>query len=106
MASAKAVGKNVARIDGLLRLVIQQGADELRLLVEREPKMFARGAPKRLSVPATSEETLRILLGDILSAEREAELNTRGRVETTYDAAGLGVFRVKLRLADTGGFAV
>ncbi|HET8937026.1 MAG TPA: PilT/PilU family type 4a pilus ATPase [Polyangiales bacterium] len=96
----------MARIDGLLRLVIQQGADELRLLVEREPKMFARGAPKRLSVPATSEETLRILLGDILSAERDQELNANGRAETTYEAAGLGVFQVKFKLATTGGFEV
>jgi twitching motility protein PilT len=106
MTSAKSVGKNVARIDGLLRLVIQQGADELRLLVEREPKMFARGAPKRLSVPATSEETLRILLGDILSAELEAQLNNQGRAVTSYEAAGLGVFRVQFKLAATGGFEV
>lgn len=96
----------MARIDGLLRLVIQQGADELQLLVEREPKMFARGAPKRLSVPATSEETLRILLGDILSPEREQELNANGHAETTYEAAGLGLFQVKLKLASTGGFQV
>lgn len=106
MASAKSVGKNVARIDGLLRLVIQQGADELRLIVEREPKMYARGQPKRLSVPATSEETLRILLGDIMSPEIEAELDARGRAETTYEAAGLGLFRVKFKSAETGGFEV
>src|ERR1043165_9297373 len=102
MASAKAVGKNVARIDGLLRLVIQQGADELRLIVEREPKMYARGQPKRLSVPATSEETLRILLGDILSPEVESELDAQGRANTAYEAAGLGLFRVKFKLAETG----
>ena len=104
--SAKGVGKHVARIDGLLRLVIQQGADELRLIVEREPKMFARGQPKRLSVPATSEETLRILLGDILSPEVEAELNEQGHAESAYEAAGLGLFRVKFKLAETGGFEV
>ena len=104
MASAKGVGKNVARIDGLLRLVIQQGADELRLIVEREPKMFARGQPKRLSVPATSEETLRILLGDILSPELEQTLHARGHAETVYESASLGLFRVKFKLAETGGF--
>ena len=104
MTSAKSVGKNVARIDGLLRLILQQGADELRLLVEREPKMFARGQPKRLSVPATSEETLRILLGDILSPECEHALNAVGHSETTYEAAGLGLFRVNFKLAETGGF--
>jgi len=106
MASAKGVGKNVARIDGLLRLVIQQGADELRLIVEREPKMFARGQPKRLSVPATSEETLRILLGDILSPEVEEKLHAQGYAGTEYEAAGLGLFRVKFKPAETGGFEV
>jgi len=106
MASAKSVGKYVARIDGLLRLVIQQGADELRLIVEREPKMYARGQPKRLSVPATSEETLRILLGDIMSPEVESALNVQGHAETAYEATGLGLFRVKFKLAETGGFEV
>src|SRR6185312_14160078 len=104
MPSGKSVGKSVARIDGLLRLVIQQGADELRLVTEREPKMYARGAPKRLSVPATSEETLRILLGDILSPEREEELKANGRAQTVYEAAGIGAFKVKLKLAASGGF--
>ncbi|HTU61376.1 MAG TPA: PilT/PilU family type 4a pilus ATPase [Polyangiales bacterium] len=96
----------MARIDGLLRLVIQQGADELRLIVEREPKMFARGQPKRLSVPATSEETLRILLGDILSPEVEEKLHAQGYAGTEYEAAGLGLFRVKFKPAETGGFEV
>ena len=96
----------VARIDSLLRLVLQQGADELRLGVERDPRMYARGAPKRLSVPATSEETLRILLGEILSAEVEAELRARGSLETSYEAAGLGIFRVKFSNGQTARFDV
>jgi len=96
----------VARIDSLLRLVTQQGADELRLGVEREPKMFARGAPKRLSVPATSEETLRILLGEIFSPELEAELRERGQVDTSYESAGLGKFRVKFSNGQTARFDV
>jgi twitching motility protein PilT len=106
MQSGKSVRKHVARIDGLLRLVLQQGADELRLATEREPKMFARGAPKRLSVPATSEETLRILLGDIISPEVEASLNERGSAETSYEAARLGLFRVLFKRAAAGGFDV
>ena len=96
----------MARIDSLLRLVLQQGADELRLGVEREPKMFARGAAKRLSVPATSEETLRILLGEIMSPEVEAELRAQGGLETVYEAAGLGTFRVKFSNGQTARFDV
>jgi twitching motility protein PilT len=94
----------VAGIDGLLRLVIHEGADELHLGVDRAPKMFARGAPKRLSIPATSEETLRNLLGEILSPERERALRESGSCESTYDAAGLGAFRVQLTALPRGGF--
>jgi twitching motility protein PilT len=94
----------VAGIDSLLRLVIQQGADELRVGVDREPKMFARGAPKRLSMPATSAETLRTLLGELLEPRQEQRLRERGVHETVYDAAALGAFRVKLIATAEGGF--
>jgi twitching motility protein PilT len=66
--------------------------------------MFARGVPKRLSIPATSEQVLRDLLGEILPAERETELRARGSVETHYDGGRHGLFRVTLTAADSGGF--
>ncbi len=53
----------MARIDSLLNLVDRQGANELRLGADREPQMFAEGTPKRLTMPKTSMETLRELLG-------------------------------------------
>ena len=66
--------------------------------------MFARGVPKRLSIPATSEETLRTLLDEILSPERERELRAAGSLEIGYDASGgLGHFRVTLSVPASGG---
>ena len=61
----------MARIDSLLAIVVQQGANELRVGTDREPKMLAHGAVKRLSMPETNEETLRELLGDLLTPARE-----------------------------------
>ena len=84
----------MARIDSLLSIVVQQGADELRLGTDREPRMFAAGVAKRLTVPSTSEETLRTLLGDTLDPDRFAEMQARGRVEFVHEARGMGSFRV------------
>lgn len=83
----------MARIDSLLSIVIAQNADELRLGVDREPKMLAAGAPKRLSLPATPEGTLRDLLDGLLDAPREEAMRA-GRLEFAYEARGLGAFQV------------
>jgi twitching motility protein PilT len=92
----------VPGIDGLLKLAHQQGANELRLAVGQSPKMFARGTPKRLSVPAISEPTLRTLLEGILTAELESALHEHGSVDTEYIASGLGAYRVTFREHPSG----
>lgn len=83
----------MARIDRVLSIVAEQGANELRVGTDREPKMLAYGAVKRLSIPMTTEETLRDLLGEIVTAEREEALAARGRVELAYEAEALGRFK-------------
>jgi len=94
----------MARVDSLLSILTQQGANELRLGSDREPKMLAFGAPKKLSIPSTPEEMLRELLGEILDGEREQALRTRGRLDVSYEAAGLGAFQVRLTSRPGGGF--
>jgi twitching motility protein PilT len=94
----------MARIDRILSIVADQGANELRVGSDREPKMLAYGAVKRLSIPSTSEETLRDLLGDILSAEREESMRARGRVDVVYDAGALGAYQVSLTSRSDRGF--
>ena len=44
----------MARIDSILAMLTAQGANELRVGTDREPKIFAFGNPKRLSMPATN----------------------------------------------------
>lgn len=67
--------------------------------------MLAFGTPKRLSIPVTPEDTLRELLGEVLTPDREQALKAQGRTEGSYEAAGLGGFHVKLT-ARPGGFDV
>jgi twitching motility protein PilT len=84
------------RIDSILTLVDRQGANELRLGADREPQMFANGEPKRLTMPKTSMETLRELLGELLAGERERVLGEQGQVQFVHEAPGAGNFRVTL----------
>lgn len=94
----------MARIDSILSIVCQQACNELRVGTDREPKMLAQGAAKRLHLPATSESMLRDLLGEILAPEREEALNEKGRVETTYTMEGGASFRVTVTARAGGGF--
>jgi twitching motility protein PilT len=94
----------MARIDRVLSIVADQGANELRVGTDREPKMLAYGSVKKLSIPSTSEETLRDLLGEVLTAEREESMRARGRVDVVYDAGPLGAFQVSLTTRGDNGF--
>jgi twitching motility protein PilT len=94
----------MARIDSLLSIVAAQGANELRLGSDREPKMLAHGAAKKLAIPAMSGDTLRDLLGEILTPEREEAMRARGRIEVSHDAGALGTFQVTLASRDGGAF--
>lgn len=90
------------RIDGILNIVVQQDATELRLGSGRVPKLFRLGTPKRFMMPETSEGMLRELLGELFEPELEEELNTRGTARTTYETPTLGLFDIiyTLRFAD------
>lgn len=86
----------MAAVDSLLSLAHRDGADEVRVGTDRAPAMFAAGAPKRLSMPKTPDDTVRLLLGDILSVDVAAKLASAGRADTTHELTGVGVFRVAL----------
>src|SRR4051794_16955281 len=96
----------MARIDSLLAIVVQQGANELRVGTDREPRMLAHGSPKRLQMPVTSEETLRELLGDILSPAREQAMRDRGRVDAAYTTEAGNAFSLSMTSRGDGGFDV
>ncbi len=82
------------QIDSLLALVDSQGANELRLGSDKAPAMLASGSPKKLTIPATSTDTLRELFGELLDETRLAQLDRLGRVEFAHEASRAGRYRV------------
>lgn len=66
------------------------------------PQMFAQGAPRRLSIPTTDADTLRDLLGEVLTDERERMLRANGRLELVHDAEGAGPHQVLLTVKRDG----
>ena len=90
----------MAWIDNLLSIVVERGADELRVVAGHEPQMFASGVPRRLSIPKMSERDIRELLGGLLSADLQATVEREGRAELSYESAAQGPFRVTLTRED------
>ncbi|MFI5288971.1 MAG: type IV pilus twitching motility protein PilT [Polyangia bacterium] len=87
----------MAGVDSLLKMVVAQAGDELRLSTDEAPRMLTHGAPLRLSIPATSDDILRHLLGPLLDPEREAELRRRGRLELEHVTEEGQRFTVELK---------
>ncbi|MBL8740059.1 MAG: hypothetical protein JNK04_03160, partial [Myxococcales bacterium] len=83
------------QLDSLLSLVTQQGANELRLGSDKSPAMFANGVAKKLTIPATSTETLRELFGELLDEPKLAQLDRLGRVEFGHQSK-TGPFQITL----------
>lgn len=78
----------MAPIDSMLRLFIDHGADELLLAANALPRMFQRGRQMKLALPLTPDAMLRHLLGDLLTAERDELVRSRGATEFDYAPQG------------------
>lgn len=88
-------------LDGLLRIVTDQGGDRLSFKTGQEPVASVGTRTLRLTVPATSNSMLRALCGGMAQAhaasgQRESQFG--------YDGKALGLFDVKIQgdLGDTG----
>jgi twitching motility protein PilT len=93
------------QIDSLLRIVEQQGANELRLGSDRAPSMFADAVPKKLTIPATPTAVLLELFGELLSERRRGELEKLGRVEFDHEAPGIAAYSITLTKRPTSELA-
>jgi twitching motility protein PilT len=96
-------------LNSLLKMVVANQADELRLGVGLSPVVLTGGRPRNLTLAETGEQVLRQMLGGLLSAEAEASLARGATFRAVYDAGeALGVYRVELvpRAAGDAGFDV
>jgi twitching motility protein PilT len=73
----------MASIDGLLGIVVNQEATELRLGANRRPRLFRGSEERPLTLPATSPEMLESMLRDLLSPH-QAAIRERGRASFAY----------------------
>ncbi len=71
------------QINGILNIVVQQDATEIRMGCDRTPQLFQGGVKKRFVMPQTSGEMLRGLLGELLDGGVEAAL--KGGAESVLD---------------------
>ncbi|MEI9937911.1 MAG: PilT/PilU family type 4a pilus ATPase [Pseudomonadota bacterium] len=96
-------------LHSLLKMVVAQQADELRLGVERAPLVLTGGVPKNLTLAETGERVLRQMLGSLLSPQAEASLARGEAYRSTHDAGeGFGVYQVQFlpRAKHEAGFDV
>ena len=83
-------------LHSLLKMVVAQQADELRLGVERAPVVLTAGVAKNLTLAETGERVLRQMLGTLLSPEAEAHLARGEAYSCTHDAGqAFGIYRVQ-----------
>jgi twitching motility protein PilT len=74
----------MAAIDSLLRVLTSRNADALALAADQAPKMTRAGATEPLTMPPLSAQLLETFLGEVLSAEQQAEARAQGSVTTDY----------------------
>ncbi len=94
----------MAGVDSILKIALEHDADELRLGTDKQPAISRAGKPLRLSIPETTDETLRYLLGSLL--DNEAELRAKGKLEQAYRSAEGTEFQVTITQKGAGLEAV
>lgn len=79
----------MARIDSLLRLMVAQDGDELRLTVGREPSLTKKGNPLRLFFPSVSDLMFEQLTAELLTPELRARCKHHHRAAFRHSIPGL-----------------
>lgn len=85
----------MAQIDALLRMLVSQGGDTLRIEAGRAPVFTAGSVPLRMTFPQISPMMKQQLLAGVVDGDVAAP-------GVSYEAAGIGTFQVQV----SGGVAV
>lgn len=78
----------MARIDSLIRMLVGQEGDEIRLIIGREPALTKKGAPLRLFFPAVSDAMFEQLTAELLTPERRDACRATGRARFQHQISG------------------
>lgn len=90
------------QIDGILRIVVQQGGGLLRMVAGQKPTVLRGNSPLKVFLPTTPEDMIVELLGELWTEDRVAALDAKQPVAFGYDHRGLGHFQARL-WRDAGG---
>lgn len=87
----------MAQVDALLRVLVQNQGDALRITRGEPPRLLRGGAPLRYFFPAVDDGMHAALLDGLLTADRVAQLTAGATVQFAYEAEGVGEFVVTIR---------
>ncbi len=94
----------MARVDPLLRMIVQQGGTEMVLVAGQAPRLFHGKTQLRLFLPPMSAGLLKDMVVPLVPPDQTAAFEAEGRVDFEHRDPELGVFGVEL--APDEGFTV
>ena len=96
----------MARIDGLFKMMKEQGASDLHLSTGSPPIFRLHGEMERLNFKSLTHEELTAILYEILNEKQIQEFETRHDLDFAYSVPGLARFRGNILLQHRGIAAV
>lgn len=84
----------MSRIDAFLQLAVQQGGSDLHLVSGQTPRIRIHGSLHPIKFRDLSVDDMERLLFELMRDETKEELKTHLAVDFSYEAEGLGRFRV------------
>lgn len=90
----------MAGVDSLLKVLVDNGGDELIVTLGAAPELLQHGKPMRFFFPEVGAQMHSHLLGDLLDEGQRAKLAAKGSCAFLYEPEGLVGFEVDLRGSD------
>ncbi len=96
----------MAQIDAFFKLMNEQGASDLHMVSGQQPILRVRGDMERVKYKAFDNDTLKVLLYEIVTEEKIKEFEETGDVDFGYEITGLARYRGNLFMQKYGIGAV
>jgi len=96
----------MARIDGLFKMMKEQGASDLHLSSGSQPIFRLQGEMVRLNFKILTHEEIQALLYEILSEKQKSEFEARKDLDFAYSIPDLARFRSNIMMQHKGIAAV
>ena len=96
----------MARIDGLFKMMKEQGASDLHLSTGSPPIFRLHGEMERLNFKSLSHEELKAIIYEILSEKQIRDFEERHDLDFAYSVPGLARFRGNVLMQHRGIAAV